>query len=265
MASKQETEKFTYFIMLMAVFILAGNFYCFLHPLLESMGLTLDFLDAAIMPNRQSWLYSDPFYSKFLVILLMSVSMVYYPGKPSEVSWPILVAAGIMGLLFYFFPFRSQVAYLVSTLVGLGLSVWTVSNLQQAQQPEDLNDEDETFRQCNRRIRTKDSINIPFRYQYRKKIRTGWINVVNPFRGSMVLGTPGSGKSFSIYEPFIEQMISRGYSLFVYDFKYPTLTEKVYNELLKNVRSYKVKPRFCVVDMNHPAYSFRCNPPPPSC
>ena len=76
----------------------------------------------------------------------------------------------------------------------------------------------------------------------------------------MILGTPGSGKSYSVYGPYIEQMVRKGYSLFVYDYKYPDLTKKVYNEVCANMGGYKVKPEFYTIDFDHPLYSHRCNP-----
>ena len=113
------------------------------------------------------------------------------------------------------------------------------------------NDNKETFEQCEEKIDTKYSINLPTRYQYKHKVRNGWINIVNPFRGTLVLGTPGSGKSYSVYTPFMEQMIKKGYTMFVYDFKYPALTDDVFNIFMQNLDAYGKqgirKPTFCVV------------------
>ena len=98
------------------------------------------------------------------------------------------------------------------------------------------------------------------KFQYRYRWRKGWINVINPYRATMVLGTPGSGKSFSVYGPFIEQMIAKGYSMFVYDYKFPDLTEVVYNEYIANLHKYDIIPEFCVINFNDPTKSLRCNP-----
>ena len=142
---------------------------------------------------------------------------------------------------------------------------------------KDVNDDNETFEQCNELIETEDSINIPTKYQYKNKIYKGWINVVNPFRATMILGTPGSGKSFSVYNPFMAQMIQKGYAMFVYDFKFPDLTEVVYNEALRKYPPIKNPkyieggtqpeyiaqpdaPKFYVINFKDPRYSNRCNP-----
>lgn len=98
-------------------------------------------------------------------------------------------------------------------------------------------------------------------YQYDGKQHKGYINVVNPFRGTMVIGTPGSGKSYSVYGPYIRQMIQKGFSLFVYDYKFPDLTNRVMNELLDNYDCYKrAKPKMYVVNFDDPLYSHRFNP-----
>ena len=140
-------------------------------------------------------------------------------------------------------------------LAGVGLIGRHLGRFNEA-----VNDRAETFEQCGTLMDTPDSVNIRTVYQYRQKLHTGWVNVVNPFRATLVLGTPGSGKSYSVYGPFIEQMIGKGYSMFVYDYKYPDLTEVVYNELLQNRDKYRVVPEFCVINFQDPRYSLRCNP-----
>ena len=78
------------------------------------------------------------------------------------------------------------------------------------------------------------------------------------------MGSPGSGKSYSVYEPFIDQMMSKGYTMCVYDYKYPTLSKNVYNKLLQYQDKYKVKPEFCVLNFDDPMHSLRANPTHPS-
>lgn len=76
----------------------------------------------------------------------------------------------------------------------------------------------------------------------------------------MVLGTPGSGKSYAIINQYIKQVIEKGFSVFLYDFKYPDLSEIAYNHLINNLDGYKVKPKFYVINFDDPAGSHRCNP-----
>ena len=104
------------------------------------------------------------------------------------------------------------------------------------------------------------SVNLRTRFWFRGRAYDGWINLVNPFRATMVLGTPGSGKSYAIINQYIKQTIEKGYSLFLYDFKYPNLSEIAYNHLLAHLDGYKVKPKFYVINFDNPRESHRCNP-----
>ena len=104
------------------------------------------------------------------------------------------------------------------------------------------------------------SVNLPTRFYYKKKWNKGWINVVNPFRASMVLGTPGSGKSYAIVNNYIKQQIEKGFAMYIYDYKFPDLSEIAYNHLLQHLDAYKVKPQFYVINFDDPRKSHRCNP-----
>ena len=104
------------------------------------------------------------------------------------------------------------------------------------------------------------SVNLPTRFYYKKKWNNGWINVVNPFRASMVLGTPGSGKSYAIVNNYIKQQIEKGFAMYIYDYKFPDLSEIAYNHLLQHLDAYKVKPQFFVINFDDPRKSHRCNP-----
>ena len=104
------------------------------------------------------------------------------------------------------------------------------------------------------------SVNLPTRFYYKKKWNKGWINVVNPFRASMVLGTPGSGKSYAIVNNYIKQQIEKGSAMYIYDYKFPDLSEIAYNHLLHHLDAYKVKPQFFVINFDDPRKSHRCNP-----
>ena len=123
-----------------------------------------------------------------------------------------------------------------------------------------FNTENESFMQETRLMENEYSVNLPTRFYYKKKWNKGWINVVNPFRASMVLGTPGSGKSYAIVNNYIKQQIEKGFAMYIYDYKFPDLSEIAYNHLLHHLDSYKVKPRFYVINFDDPRKSHRCNP-----
>ena len=200
-------------------------------------------------------------------------------GKGKETSWLIIAVAGAIGALVYLVWPMSYIIYCITSIAGAVTLSWTFSaigrNLVGFKKPD--NDVYETFEQCDDKIETEDSINIKTKYQYQKKQHVGWVNVVNPFRATMVLGTPGSGKSFSVYNPFIEQMINKEYTMLCYDYKYPDLSEIVYNMALqkyplkKNPKHKKnnnepeyirdpKSPEFFVINFNDARYSNRCNP-----
>ena len=123
-----------------------------------------------------------------------------------------------------------------------------------------FNTENESFMQETRLMKNEYSVNLPTRFYYKKKWNNGWINVVNPFRASMVLGTPGSGKSYAIVNNYIKQQIEKGFAMYIYDYKFPDLSEIAYNHLLHHLDAYKVKPQFYVINFDDPRKSHRCNP-----
>lgn len=121
--------------------------------------------------------------------------------------------------------------------------------------------DEDALLQCEQMLTNPYSVNIPLEYTYKGAKRKGWVNVVNPFRATMILGTPGSGKSYSVYGPFIREMVQKGYSMFVYDYKYPDLTSRVMGEYFsmpKEKRHPSLKMYF--VDFDHPERSHRFNP-----
>jgi hypothetical protein len=127
-----------------------------------------------------------------------------------------------------------------------------------------FNCENESFMQETRLIENEYSVNLPTKFVYRKKIWKGWINVVNPFRATIVLGTPGSGKSYAVVNQFIKQQIEKGFSMYIYDFKFPDLSTIAYNHLLGKQDGYRTVPKFYVINFDDPARSHRCNPVHPS-
>jgi hypothetical protein len=123
-----------------------------------------------------------------------------------------------------------------------------------------FNRENETFPQEERLLQNEYSINLPATYRLKNALQKSWINIINPFRGLLVLGSPGAGKSYFIIRHIIAQHMRKGFSLFVYDFKYDDLTKIVYNQWLKNKNRYPVKPSFFVINFDDLSCSNRCNP-----
>ena len=125
-----------------------------------------------------------------------------------------------------------------------------------------FNFENESFKQMENKDENRYSVNIPMRYYYRGKFRHGFVNIVNPFRGTFVVGTPGSGKTFSVIEPFIRQHSEKGFAMVVYDYKFPTLATKLYYQYRKNQHLGKVPEgcQFNIINFVNVEYSRRVNP-----
>lgn len=142
----------------------------------------------------------------------------------------------------------------------LTAGMWTGRLLKEHLMDDVFNEENESFMQETRLITNEYSVNLPTRFYYKKKWHDGWINVVLPQRGCIVVGSPGSGKSYCIINQFIKQQIEKGYALYCYDFKFPDLSLIVYNHLLKNKDKYKANVQFYVINFDDPQHSHRCNP-----
>ena len=125
-----------------------------------------------------------------------------------------------------------------------------------------FNFENESFKQMENKDENRYSVNIPMRYYYRGKFRHGFVNIVNPFRGTFVVGTPGSGKTFSVIDPFIRQHSEKGFAMVVYDYKFPTLATKLYYQYRKNQHLGKVPEgcQFNIINFVNVEYSRRVNP-----
>lgn len=158
-----------------------------------------------------------------------------------------------------------QASLYILTLVGgflclLAAGQWMNRLLKSKLLDDVFNTENESFMQETALKKNDYSINLPTRFQYKGKQWDGWINVVNPFRATTVLGTPGSGKSYAVVNNYIKQSIEKGFALYVYDFKFDDLSVITYNHLRTHMDSYTVKPKFYVINFDDPRRSHRCNP-----
>lgn len=276
---KQEYRKHYINFIIISYVILLINIYYFIHPVFARVGLSHEVVREFLLELRDGGFLKTPFITKVAAFLLMIFSHIIRAGKGKNLPWWTVAAVGGLGIVLYFIWPSNAGVYVVTTFVGFIMASWATGmfsrNLQGFKRP--TNDVNETFEQCEELIETEDSINIPTIYQLNGKPHKGWINVVNPFRATMILGTPGSGKSFSVYNPFMEQMVDKGYICMVYDYKYPDLTEIIFNEYLRKYPAIKnpefqkgsgepeyIKdpkaPSFYIINFNDPRYSHRCNP-----
>ncbi|WP_167619108.1 type IV secretory system conjugative DNA transfer family protein [Maribellus sediminis] len=189
--------------------------------------------------------------------------------KDRDLKVANIVIQVLIGLVMYWgslLVFKTPLAYLLLSFFGfvlLNIGFDNISKLINVNLMKDrFNLENESFPQEQAYQGNEFSVNLKTIYQYGKKRHEGWINVINPFRGTIVIGTPGSGKSFSVVLPFIKQHLSKGFSMCVYDFKYPDLSEVTFNHFLKakKKKSLPEATKFYVINIDDIRKSYRCNP-----
>ena len=192
------------------------------------------------------------------------------------VIYPVLAGLTLVGMCFIFhgmnigmswfgFP-ANRILYALCSVVGTMLvhqGLDGIAKYYNYKVGEDrFNFENESFQQSGTLVANDYSVNIPMIYYWKQKMHKGWINIINPFRGTIVLGTPGSGKSFGIIDPFIRQHAAKGFSMMVYDFKYPTLAKTLFYQYCKNRKASRL-PQNCgfrTINFTDVEYSDRINP-----
>lgn len=192
------------------------------------------------------------------------------------VIYPVLAGLTLVGMCFIFhgmnigmswfgFP-ANRILYALCSVVGTMLvhqGLDGIAKYYNYKVGEDrFNFENESFQQSEALVANDYSVNIPMIYYWKQKMHKGWINIINPFRGTIVLGTPGSGKSFGIIDPFIRQHAAKGFSMMVYDFKFPTLAKTLFYQYCKNMKLKKLPENcgFRIVNFTDVEYSNRINP-----
>ena len=222
-------------------------------------------------------------HSKVMTLLMICVTCIGTRNKKNlefnarkMVIYPISFGMILMFLSVWVFKqnwtprfftlYSSTWVYMVMSVVGTVLVHIALDNISKYLKDGLLKDrfnfENESFEQMEQKVENQYSVNIPMRYYYKGKFRKGWVNIVNPFRGTWVVGTPGSGKTFSIIEPFIRQHCAKGFSMVVYDYKFPTLAQKLYYHYSINKKAGKT-PKDCQFNMINfvkVEYSRRVNP-----
>ena len=259
-----------------SIFLLTVHVYVYCYPTLDHFHLTLGVIDRIILNfNRTTGIFDCTLWSKLAVLLLLAISCWGTQGvKGEKITWGRIFAALVSGAALFFlnwwildlplphtavtalYVFTLGTGYLCLLMAGLWMSRLYKHNLMK----DVFNEENESFMQETRLMENEYSVNLPTRFQYQGKMHDGWINIVNPFRASIVLGTPGSGKSYAVVNNYIRQMISKGFALYLYDYKFDDLSTIAYNTLLHHTDKYRVKPQFYVINFDDPRRSHRCNP-----
>ena len=259
-----------------SVIFLLVNCYWFCYEAFHVWGFTLGIIDKILMNfQRTTGLFSSILWTKLFCVVFLALSCLGTKGvKEEKITWAKIWTVLFSGFAFFFlnwwllvlpigkigaaslYIFTLSVGYICLLMGGVWMSRLLKNNLMD----DVFNTENESFMQETRLMGNEYSVNLPTRFYYKKKWNNGWINVVNPFRASMVLGTPGSGKSYAIVNNYIKQQIEKGFAMYIYDYKFPDLSEIAYNHLLQHLDAYKVKPQFFVINFDDPRKSHRCNP-----
>ena len=259
-----------------SVIFLLINCYWFCYEAFHTWGFTLGIVDKILINfQRTTGLFSSILWTKLFCVVFLALSCLGTKGvKEEKITWPKIWTVLFSGFVFFFlnwwllvlpigkigvaslYIFTLSVGYICLLMGGVWMSRLLKNNLMD----DVFNTENESFMQETRLMENEYSVNLPTRFYYKKKWNNGWINVVNPFRASMVLGTPGSGKSYAIVNNYIKQQIEKGFAMYIYDYKFPDLSEIAYNHLLNHLDAYKMKPQFYVINFDDPRKSHRCNP-----
>ena len=259
-----------------SVIFLLINCYWFCYEAFQQWHFTLGIINKILINfQRTTGLFSSILWTKLFCVVFLALSCLGTKGvKEEKITWPKIWTVLFSGFVFFFlnwwllvlpigkigvaslYIFTLSVGYICLLMGGVWMSRLLKNNLMD----DVFNTENESFMQETRLMENEYSVNLPTRFYYKKKWNNGWINVVNPFRASMVLGTPGSGKSYAIVNNYIKQQIEKGFAMYIYDYKFPDLSEIAYNHLLHHLDAYKVKPQFFVINFDDPRRSHRCNP-----
>ena len=259
-----------------SIFLLVVHVYVYCYPSITAWHLNLEVIDRILVNfNNTTGIFNCILWSKLLAVLLLAVSCLGTHGvKGEKITWPKIYAVLVAGCALFFLnwwllklplPHMANTAFYIFTLtagyLALLMSGLWMSRLYRHNLMEDVfNMENESFMQETRLMENEYSVNLPTRFYYKKRWNNGFVNIVNIFRACMVIGTPGSGKSYAIVNSYIRQLIAKGFAIYIYDYKFDDLSTIVYNSLLKNMDKYEVKPRFYVINFDDPRRSHRCNP-----
>lgn len=268
------------FMRALSILFVVINVYWFCYEAMHEWGINIGVVDKILMNfNRTAGLFTSILWTKIFAVVFLALSCLGTKGvKEEKITWTkIYVCLGIGFVLFFlnwwllalplpkvanagFYIFTISVGYILLLMAGTWISRLLKNNMFD----DVFNTENESFMQETKLMVNDYSVNLPTKFWYKKKQWKGWINVVNPFRAAIVLGTPGSGKSYAVVNQFIKQQIEKGYTGYIYDFKFPDLSTIAYNHLLNNREGYEKVPTFYVINFDDPSRSHRCNPINPS-
>ena len=264
------------FMRAISILFVVINIYWFCYQSLREWGINIGVINKILLNfQRTAGLFSNILYTKLFSVVFLALSCLGTKGvKEEKITWNRIYVFLIIGFILFFLnwwllvlplPLATNTALYIFTMTAgylslLATGVWISRLLKNNLMDDVFNIENESFAQETRLIENEYSVNLRTRFYYNKKWNDGWINVVSPQRASIVVGNPGSGKSFCVINQFIKQQIEKGFAMYLYDYKFPDLSEIAYNHLLNHLDGYKVKPKFYIINFDDPRKSHRCNP-----
>ncbi|HLX93860.1 MAG TPA: YWFCY domain-containing protein, partial [Puia sp.] len=260
--------------------LLAIHLFCYCFPFLRQLGLSVDIALRIARNLMRMAIFNNYFAIKTLVLVTLGFSLAGRKPAPGRQPRPgpalYLLCLGTFVFFFSAEVMRAQftlstcyVAYLILTLSGFLLTWYSLAQLsmlifERFSMHQVFNTQNEAFPQEEKLIENEYSVNLPASYDFRGRKRPSWVNIINPFRGLLILGTPGSGKTFFIVRHIIRQHIQKGFAMFIYDFKYPDLSRVAYKYWLERCRATAARggkavgAAFFVINFDNPMH--RCNP-----
>ena len=264
------------FMRAISIIFVVINIYWYCYYAIHEWSISIEVVNKILLNfNRTAGLFGNILYTKLFAVVFLALSCLGTKGvKEEKITWTRINVFLVIGFILFFMnwwildlalPASATTGFYILTLSTgyiclLMAGLWMSRLLKNNLMDDVFNMENESFMQETRLLQSEYSVNLPTKFWYKEKEWRGWINVVNPFRASIVLGTPGSGKSYAIVNQYIKQQIEKGFSMYVYDFKFPDLSTIAYNHLLNNQLGYKKVPTFYVINFDDPARSHRCNP-----
>ncbi|WP_297338465.1 conjugal transfer protein MobC [Algoriphagus sp.] len=246
------------------------------YDILESWGLTHQWIDFLLIQLGKTGVFQKGYILKGIVLILLWISLLGAKGKKDpDLNWVRIVGwflfwngafwAADYGFVFWDWSREVYLGFLWIAWAGVLMMGAKLSRvIRDGFSSEVFNHLQETFPQEQRLLNNAYSVNLPTKFRLKKKVFDGWLNIINPFRATLVVGTPGAGKSYFVIRHFITQHLSKGFSMFVYDFKYDDLSKIAYNNLLKYRNRFPVEPTFYTINFDDLQTSHRCNPLEPS-
>ncbi|WP_099712867.1 conjugal transfer protein MobC [Flavobacterium sp. 9] len=278
--NEQALRKILDMTRLISIVLLGIHFYYYGYSAFKQWQLVSPLSDTILDNIYKTGLFNFFHKSKLLVLAFLLISLLGAKGRKNEkLQLKMALSYLISGICLYFssymfivlslpvnirvilYMFFTSCGYLLLLTGGILLTRIITSRINHK---DIFNKENETFPQEERLLENEYSINLPAQYYLKDKIRNSWINIINPFRSLLVAGTPGSGKSYFVIRHVITQHIKKGFSMFIYDFKFDDLTKIAYNTWLKVKHLYVVEPKFYVINFDDLSRTHRCNPLDPS-